>query len=73
MHVIKHRRDRAVVQLHEGIGSDSAARLIGALRSAHNDYFWHRVEISIRSDGGSIAALREILEEIGRLRARALR
>ena len=72
MNDIDYRRDRAVLRLHGKIDEAAAARLIAALRSADDEYFYERMEISVRSGGGMLASLREILREIQRLRSRGV-
>ena len=68
MHDIDYRREKAVLPLHGKIDATAAQRLIDGLHSAQEEHFYERVEISIRSEGGQVAALREILQEIRRLR-----
>ncbi|MYE82128.1 MAG: hypothetical protein F4X36_09870 [Gammaproteobacteria bacterium] len=69
---IGFRRDKAVVPLHGWIDAEAADRLVAALRSAHEDFFYDRIELSLRSDGSTLEAAAEILREMQRLRARGV-
>ena len=65
---IEYGREKATIPLHGEINEASAERLVDALRKSHEDHFYERVEISVRSGGGQLVALREILHEVVRLR-----
>ncbi len=69
---IRFHRDKAVVTLRGSVDGEAVDRLVRALRSAHEDYFYDRIEISVRSTGGEIDALMEVLRETHRLRERGV-
>ena len=65
---IEYGRDKATIPLHGEMNEAAAERLVDALRKSHKEHFYERVEISVRSGGGLLVALREILHEVVRLR-----
>ena len=69
---IRFHRDKAVVTLRGSVDGEAVDQLVRALRSAHEDYFYDRIEISVRSTGGEIDALMEVLRETHRLRERGV-
>ena len=71
--MIKYLSDRAVVRLTGVLTLDSVTALIESMEHAWEDCFHERLEITISSQGGSIAAYERLLEFIDGLRDEGVR